>query len=295
MTRCYEYDALLRMFANATFNLRTQSPGKERDAETGLDYFTARYYSGADGRFMSPDLFGGRLLDPQTLNKSSYVRNIPLNLIDPTGMYICDATEKECEAFENSRKQNLESEDEDVVRAAKAYGDPTVDNGVTVKYGDPGKERDGRVTHDLRVDPDDPNRFQAVETVTIRSGLSGPALDAAVAHEGSYVADAQEFVATITMQGDFDVSKNLTSYQTELRAYMVTNSVLTAGNTKLGYGECGPSGRCMFGAGIAHPQAVQTINQLLANPANRYGIGPNYGVTPANQGPRLYPSLTTPK
>jgi hypothetical protein len=83
------------------------------------------------------------------------------------------------------------------------------------------------------IDPNDPNKFQAVETVTIRSGLSGSALDAAGAHEGSHVADAQGFVATITMQGDFDVSKNLTSYQSELRAYMVTNSVLTAGNAKL--------------------------------------------------------------
>ncbi|MHB8889968.1 MAG: RHS repeat-associated core domain-containing protein [Acidobacteriaceae bacterium] len=29
--------------------------GKERDAESGLDYFGARYYSSAMGRFMSPD------------------------------------------------------------------------------------------------------------------------------------------------------------------------------------------------------------------------------------------------
>jgi RHS repeat-associated protein len=30
----------------------SQFTGKERDAETGLDYFGARYYSGAQGRFM---------------------------------------------------------------------------------------------------------------------------------------------------------------------------------------------------------------------------------------------------
>ena len=34
---------------------RSRSTGKERDAETGLDYFGARYYSGAQGRFTSPD------------------------------------------------------------------------------------------------------------------------------------------------------------------------------------------------------------------------------------------------
>jgi len=35
----------------------SRSTGKERDAETGLEYFLARYYSGAQGRFLSPDEF----------------------------------------------------------------------------------------------------------------------------------------------------------------------------------------------------------------------------------------------
>jgi RHS repeat-associated protein len=47
--------------------------GKERDAETGLDYFGARYYSAAQGRFMSPDpvLSSARLWDPQSWNRYS--------------------------------------------------------------------------------------------------------------------------------------------------------------------------------------------------------------------------------
>jgi RHS repeat-associated protein len=32
-----------------------QFTGKERDAETGLDYFGARYFSGVQGRWTSPD------------------------------------------------------------------------------------------------------------------------------------------------------------------------------------------------------------------------------------------------
>ena len=61
---------------------------KERDAETGLDYFGARYYSGAQGRFTSPDvpLLDQRPDDPQSWNIYSYVRNNPLVLIDPTGL-----------------------------------------------------------------------------------------------------------------------------------------------------------------------------------------------------------------
>ena len=62
--------------------------GKERDAETGLDYFGARYMSGPEGRFMSPDpvvITSARLRDPQQLNAYVYVRNNPLRFIDPTG------------------------------------------------------------------------------------------------------------------------------------------------------------------------------------------------------------------
>jgi RHS repeat-associated protein len=33
----------------------SRSTGKERDAESGLDYFGARYYGSALGRFSSPD------------------------------------------------------------------------------------------------------------------------------------------------------------------------------------------------------------------------------------------------
>ncbi len=62
--------------------------GKQRDSESGLDYFGARYYGSGLGRFMSPDplyLEMNRLTDPQQLNLYSYVRNNPLSLTDPDG------------------------------------------------------------------------------------------------------------------------------------------------------------------------------------------------------------------
>lgn len=62
--------------------------GKERDAETGLDWFGARYVSPAQGRFTSPDpiiVTTKRLQNPQELNLYSYVANNPLRYIDPTG------------------------------------------------------------------------------------------------------------------------------------------------------------------------------------------------------------------
>jgi len=65
---------------------------QERDEQTGLDYFGARYYDPWVGRFMSVDpeslggvTFGRSLADTQQTNVYSYVRNSPTRLIDPTG------------------------------------------------------------------------------------------------------------------------------------------------------------------------------------------------------------------
>jgi RHS repeat-associated protein len=61
--------------------------GKERDTESGNDYFGGRYYASTMGRFMSPDPGPFIWHDPQTLNRYAYTRNNPLKFIDPTGMY----------------------------------------------------------------------------------------------------------------------------------------------------------------------------------------------------------------
>jgi len=62
--------------------------GKERDTESGNDYFGARYYGSSMGRFTSPDpvlITTERLMNPQQLNLYAYVANNPLRFIDPTG------------------------------------------------------------------------------------------------------------------------------------------------------------------------------------------------------------------
>ncbi len=63
--------------------------GKQRDNETGLDFFEKRYDSSAQGRFTSPDpvfASAAHLADPQMWNEYAYVRNNPLGLTDPTGL-----------------------------------------------------------------------------------------------------------------------------------------------------------------------------------------------------------------
>lgn len=84
--------------------------GKERDAESGLDNFGARYDASSMGRFMTPDPlpwldwqhgnkeerqhFGEFISNPQNLNMYAYVDNNPVSKTDPTGMEGCKAGDK---------------------------------------------------------------------------------------------------------------------------------------------------------------------------------------------------------
>ncbi len=89
--------------------------GKERDAETGLDYFGARYYSNALGRFTSADWSPiphpvpyADFRDPQTLNLFTFVRNLPTVKLDVDGhqqQRSAEELEKEEEEFEKETKE----------------------------------------------------------------------------------------------------------------------------------------------------------------------------------------------
>jgi RHS repeat-associated protein len=68
--------------------------GKERDTESGLDNFGARYFASSVARFMTPDRAHMASVDPcnpQSWNLYAYVLNNPLTLVDPNGLNPCDS------------------------------------------------------------------------------------------------------------------------------------------------------------------------------------------------------------
>jgi len=57
----------------------------ERDSESGNDYAMARFYINRFGRFSCVDPLLGQPADPQSWNRYAYVRNNPVNFVDPSG------------------------------------------------------------------------------------------------------------------------------------------------------------------------------------------------------------------
>src|SRR4029077_274109 len=94
MMETYTYDASSgHAFLNMILGSNTHKfTGKERDSESGLGNFGARYDSSQYGRFMTPDgsakptsvpyaVFN----NPQSLNLYAYVQNNPVTNKDPNG------------------------------------------------------------------------------------------------------------------------------------------------------------------------------------------------------------------
>jgi RHS repeat-associated protein len=208
--------------------------GKERDAETGNDWFLKRYFGSPMGRFTSPDPMGitkQKLRDPQQWNMYAYSRNNPLRFMDPTGMYVTSCKEKDvskCDQntqdFEAARQRNLKSSDKDVRASAKAYGGYG-QTGVTVTFRSQDKgggvvtfDRDasGKATGTLTVNITPENLREAS-----KGALGQAATDAEVAHEGTHVKDDLKLI-----NSGFQPKYDITHRETERHAYSTENRVI---------------------------------------------------------------------
>jgi RHS repeat-associated protein len=192
-------------------NPSCHSTGKERDAETGLDYFRARYYSAAQGRFTSPDplLNSGRPDNPKSWNRYAYALNNPLRYIDPSGLYdwdesaggeLSDYTLILMSIYDSDRHKRhwasmaykfrmnfraalraalaaaFQSRDPRAIAAVCAYGEENDGNGVLVGVTSGGHGGGSYLNNDGTI------------TVKIGEKISGNFEAVTVAHEGDHVA-----------------------------------------------------------------------------------------------------------
>jgi RHS repeat-associated protein len=113
--------------------------GHERDSESGLDYFGARYYGNGLSRFTSADSVGNdwEIADPQRWNLYTYARNNPLKYVDDLGEELKFA-DKELEAIV-TQIRGESSDFNDALKGFEGKGAPD----LTFQFGDAGKDANG--------------------------------------------------------------------------------------------------------------------------------------------------------
>jgi RHS repeat-associated protein len=220
--RRYNYDALIYMYDGTVHHalLAYKFTGKERDSESGLDNFGARYDSSSMGRFMSPDPIGGHEEDPQTLNRYAYVRNNPLNLTDPTGLdfYLQCTDEKhsgctQVQIDPNNKNKTWVQADKDgnatiITSDSIRAGDNSAtvsENGVTINGNSQGIYFDNPASHttdDLNNNPIDLAGSGALRdfSFTINGNCSGSCLSSG---SWSFPGSLEDARATLYGRGSF--------------------------------------------------------------------------------------------
>jgi RHS repeat-associated protein len=125
--------------------------GKERDAESGNDYFLARYFASGMGRFLTPDWSAkvepvpyAKMDDPQSLNLYAYVLNNPLVGVDADGhggpcswsfvksacdqiLSVFDETQKDFNS-ENAAQTQVASDQQSIQQAQQQSATPPADS-----------------------------------------------------------------------------------------------------------------------------------------------------------------------
>lgn len=148
------------------------------------------------------------------------------------------------QAFEAARQADLQSNDDAVKAAAAAYGDQGVDNGIAVGFGNLAPGTAGTTTPQLQGNADGTMGMTA--SVMFQTGVRGTELRSAVGHEGTHVLNAQGFASSFTTNAaSWDLTRNLTAFQTETNAFRITHSIYRSANQTFNAGCTG----CTLGAG----------------------------------------------
>jgi len=194
--------------------------GKERDAETGQDYFEARYLRASVGRFSTIDpvyTWKENLEDPQRWNRYAYVRDNPLKYTDPHGLYIsgCALVQLSCvkamAKFERERQKALRSKDVDVSGAAASFGPPG-ELGVVVTPDFKGELKGAQGATIAPVEPGD--------DIKVLIDPQSSSLQRTIVHEGTHVGQMRAFLDSVDpSSGKYDQARNVLVGLGELRAF----------------------------------------------------------------------------
>ena len=223
----------------ASDGVRQKFTSKERDIETGLDYFNARYYASTQGRFTSPDplLSSGSVEDPQSWNRYSYVLNNPTRLVDPDGLYVFDKSvdpdqRKQFNAALAQARANLQQiaktygtnsdEYKKAERALAVYGAEGVKNGVTI-FAKAGLGHDQTQVEGVagRKTADNPTGQNIHVTFDTKSFDCSDCLAAGIGHEGVHAANGSDWV-----KSGFAASSNRRLYDAEMEAFTVQSVII---------------------------------------------------------------------
>ena len=206
--------------------------GKERDAESGNDYFEARYYSSSMGRWISPDwsikeepVPYAKLDDPQTLNLYAYVMNNPLARLDLDGHYTCRGSSEDCAGFVTALNMarvamkhfGPESDQaREIQGVLDFYGSDTTKNKVFVSFGKLSKGTAGITSYDakgnIRIKFDlaqihaSTKGFMAGTYLTERAGIA--------IHEGTHGSDERKMGHGISNRHE-EMKSERHAYRTE--------------------------------------------------------------------------------
>ena len=258
--------------------------GKERDAETGFDYFGARYMSAALGRFTTPDplLNSGRPWDPRSWNRYSYTLSSPMIFVDPDGLYewgTCNGTEDQCKqaradfekALEDAKaaSKNLKNKDNQsaVDKALESIGKLGEKNFVYVNFNFQSGTADTQQAGASTVIKGDNGRLLRIEHIAIninpifvKETAAGEQVDyratfaQLVAHEGVHIPQAR---AENRQPKNFDEY-----YRREFPAFLVGSYVNEGLNQNAPYGLWNTS---WANASDKEARRTEAITNVIAN------------------------------
>jgi RHS repeat-associated protein len=175
------------------YNVRQQFTQKERDIESGLDYFGARYYASVQGRFTSADDFlnDTHVVDPASWNLYTYVRNNPLRYVDPLGQDVEITLDKNRKLTEDQKKA-IEK-------------DLQAKTGLTSIHFD----QNGRLTYDR-------NERAQGGSAQLRQNILGAIDDPTNLFQIGDYSNSDNIQFAATDEGSVDLTTGITTYQVKI-------------------------------------------------------------------------------